>query len=144
LLGTPGYADLAQQVAGLSLRRLAPACWSGRRPVGFSIYPGRISGILFSGGSVRDRLDRPFGCYGSVSVTGASVDKPGLPGVFEIDESFIDFFKIDLVDDPYTFLATDLFRDWQVAGGGIPGAGECVGFKVPLFLGEQGQRRILN
>jgi hypothetical protein len=64
--------------------------------------------------------------------------EPGSARVFEIDESFIDFFNIDLVDGPDMFLATDLFRAWQAACGGIPGTDECVGFKVPLFLGGTG------
>jgi hypothetical protein len=48
------------------------------------------------------------------------------------------FFNADLVDDPDTFLAADLFRDWPAAGGRLPGVGECAGFTVPLFLGGTG------
>jgi len=43
-----------------------------------------------------------------------------------------------VVDDPETFLATDLFEPWAAAGGRLPGPDECVGFKVPLFLGGAG------
>jgi hypothetical protein len=64
--------------------------------------------------------------------------EPGSGDVFEIDESFADYFNVDVVDDPDTFLAADLFQDWQSAGGRLPGDGECVGFKVPLFLGGAG------
>jgi type VI secretion system (T6SS) immunity protein Tdi1 len=64
--------------------------------------------------------------------------EPGSGDAFEIDESFVDYFNVNVVDDPDTFLATDLFQDWQSAGGRPPGNGECVGFKVPLFLGGAG------
>ena len=64
--------------------------------------------------------------------------QPGSAEAFEIDESFADFFNVDVVDDPDLFLAADLFREWQAAGGEVPGAGQCVGFKAPLFLGGHG------
>ena len=139
LLGIPGYADLAQQVAGLSL------CGGLLRLVG--AHEGRLASVFIQEGFPEFAFRAvPFAIdwIGRVVATdqarspGLLLIEPGSARVFEIDESFIDFFNIDLVDDPDTFLATDLFRDWQAAGGGIPGVDECVGFKVPLFLGGAG------
>lgn len=64
--------------------------------------------------------------------------EPGSGQAFEIDESFHDYFDIDLVDDPMTLLESNLFGAWRNAGGLIPTNGQCVGFKVPLFLGGRG------
>lgn len=139
LLGTPGYVDLAQQVAGLSL------CGGLLRLVG--AREGRLASEFIQEGFPEFAARAvPFAVdwIGRVVAIdqgrspGLLLIEPGSADAFEIDESFVDFFNADVVDDPETFLAADLFRDWQAAGGGVPGVGQCVGFKVPLFLGGAG------
>lgn len=139
LLGTPGYADLAERVAGL------PLCGGLLRLVGLG--EGRLASEFIREGFPEfaaravpfavDWIGRVV-ALDQARLPGLLLIEPGSAAAFEIDESFADFFNVDLVDDPDTFLAADLFRDWQAAGGGLPGAGECAGFKVPLFLGGAG------
>jgi len=139
LLSTPGYVDLARQVAGL------PLCGGLLRLVG-EREGGLASEFIqegfpeFAAGRCRSR---PTGLAAWSRWTGRRppgllLIEPGSADAFEIDESFVDFFNVDVVDDPDTFLAADLFRDWQAAGGGVPGVGQCAGFKVPLFPGGAG------
>jgi hypothetical protein len=139
LLGAPGYIALARQVAGL------PLCGGLLRIVGSS--EGRLASVFVREGfSEFASRAVPFAVdwIGRVVAIdqgrspGLLLIEPGSGDVFEIDESFADYFNVDVVDDPDTFLAADLFQDWQSAGGRLPGDGECVGFKVPLFLGGAG------
>lgn len=134
-----GYADLARQAAGL------PLCGGLLRLAG--AREGRLaSKFIREGFPEFAPVAVPFAIdwIGRVVALdpsrppGLLLIEPGSAEAFEIDESFADFFNVDVVDDPDVFLAADLFRDWQAADGGVPGAGECVGFKVPLFLGGHG------
>jgi Domain of unknown function (DUF1851) len=139
LFSTPGYLDLARQVTGL------PLCGGMLRLVG-EREGGLASEFIREGFPEFAARAAPFAVdwIGRVVALdrgrppGLLLIEPGSADAFEIDESFADFFNVDVVDDPDTFLAADLFRDWQAAGGGIPGVGQCIGFKVPLFLGGSG------
>ena len=92
------------------------------RAVPFAVdWIGRIVGVEPSESRKRDRA--------SLAHHGRFVRQP----------AFGDYFDIDLVNDPTTFLESDLFRAWLGAGGPIPSIGQCVGFKVPLFLGGLGE-----
>jgi hypothetical protein len=139
LLGTAGYADLARQAAGL------PLCGGLLRLAG--AREGRLaSGFVREGFPEFAAVAVPFAIdwIGRVVALdqsrppGLLLIEPGSAEAFGIDESFADFFNVDVVDDPDLFLAADLFREWQAAGGEVPGVGQCVGFKVPLFLGGRG------
>ncbi|MGW4645673.1 T6SS immunity protein Tdi1 domain-containing protein [Kitasatospora sp. NPDC004289] len=62
--------------------------------------------------------------------------EPGSGEAYEIDAGVVSFVDVDLVEDPETFLAVGLFREWRAANPEVrllPG--QCVGFKVPFFLG---------
>ncbi|ANZ42866.1 hypothetical protein BBK82_19295 [Lentzea guizhouensis] len=63
--------------------------------------------------------------------------EPGSGGVFELDGTIPDLFD-QIVDDPDTFLALDLFTPWRAAHPEPLPTGTCVGFKTPLFLGGDG------
>jgi hypothetical protein len=139
LLGTAGYAGLARQAAGL------PLCGGLLRLAG--AREGQLaSGFIRDGFPELAAVAVPFAIdwIGRVVALdqsrppGLLLFEPGSAEAFEIDESFADFFNMDVVDDPDLFLAADLFREWRAAGGEVPGAGHCVGFKVPLFLGGHG------
>ncbi|GAX57814.1 T6SS immunity protein Tdi1 domain-containing protein [Streptomyces olivochromogenes] len=64
--------------------------------------------------------------------------EPGSGEAFEIDCGLIELFDQKMVSDPLTFLAADLFSEWQLEHPEPIQAGKCVGFKVPLFLGGGG------
>lgn len=64
--------------------------------------------------------------------------EPGSGEVFEIDCGVVDLFNAEMVADPVTYLASDLFEAWREANPVILSSDQCVGFKVPLFLGGAG------
>ncbi|MEU9241694.1 T6SS immunity protein Tdi1 domain-containing protein [Streptomyces sp. NPDC048385] len=64
--------------------------------------------------------------------------EPGSGEAFEIDCGLIELFDQEMVNDPLTFLAADLFSEWKQAHPEPIHAGKCAGFKVPLFLGGEG------
>lgn len=139
LLGTAGYADLARQAAGL------PLCGGLLRLAG--AREGRLaSAFVREGFPELAAVAVPFAVdwIGRVVALdqsrppGLLLIEPGSAAAFEIDESFAGFFNVAVVDDPDLFLAADLFREWRASGGEVPGAGQCAGFKVPLFLGGNG------
>jgi hypothetical protein len=145
LMAVAGYAEFAQKAAGL------PLCGGLLRVVTAS-----------EGKSATDFLREGFPEYADRAVPFAvdwigrvvAVDRarppgllliePGSADAYEIDESLVDYFDRDVVDESDVFLATDLFEDWKAAGGEAPPAGSCVGFKVPLFLGGTGSAQNLE
>jgi hypothetical protein len=72
------------------------------------------------------------------AVTQLLLLEPGSGDAFEVDCGVVDLFNVEFVADPITYLASDLFEQWVVGSPRVPAAGECVGFKVPLFLGGDG------
>ncbi|MFC0545408.1 T6SS immunity protein Tdi1 domain-containing protein [Kutzneria chonburiensis] len=64
--------------------------------------------------------------------------EPGSGDAFEIDCGIATLFDVEFVADPVTYLATDLFAEWTIDHPETPKSGDCVGFKVPLFLGGAG------
>lgn len=53
----------------------------------------------------------------------------------EIDSVFVDFHDDDLVEYGDDILAVGLFVAWFDAGGSMPGAGKCAGYRVPPRAG---------
>ncbi|WP_157856345.1 DUF1851 domain-containing protein [Actinacidiphila yeochonensis] len=64
--------------------------------------------------------------------------EPGSGDAFVIDATLVDLLDREMVEDPDTFLAADLFSEWRLGNSEQIAAEKCVGFKVPLFLGGQG------
>lgn len=64
--------------------------------------------------------------------------EPGSGGVYELDGAIPELLDRQMVDDPDTFLAQDLFTAWRAVHPERTPAGMCVGFKTPLFLGGDG------
>ena len=64
--------------------------------------------------------------------------EPGSGEAFEIDDSFQRFFERTLVDEWDEFMEADLWAGYLRGGGQPPTAEQCVGFRVPLFMGGQG------
>lgn len=139
LVGVRGYMELARASVGLPLCGGLMRILTAREghaakefvSAGFPEFSSRATpfGVDWLGSILAIDRARPSGLV---------VIEPGSAEAFEIDESFVEFFDVDLVDDPDTYLAADLYREWQKRGGRAPGVGECVGFKVPLFLGGSG------
>lgn len=65
--------------------------------------------------------------------------EPGSGEAFEIDCGISDLFNAEFVSDPLAYLALDLFDEWVATNSVLPAPGQCVGFKVPLFLGGEGE-----
>jgi hypothetical protein len=89
----------------------------------------------------RDWLGRVFAVNrkgNSGTSAGLLLLEPGSGEAYEIDESFKDFLDVALVNDPDTYLESELWDSWRSSGGEVPGVGQCIGFKVPLFLGGTG------
>jgi hypothetical protein len=65
--------------------------------------------------------------------------EPGSGEAFEIDCGISYLFDVELIADPVAYLALDLFEEWKEVNSTTPSRGQCVGFKVPLFLGGSGE-----
>lgn len=139
LVGVVGYPEFAASAVGLPLcggmLRVATETegLSAQEFIGVSFPHLAQRAVPFA----IDWLGRVF-AVDLMRVPGLLLVEPGSGMAFDIDESFVDFFNIDLVDDPDTYVASDFFNDWRSHGGRVPTINECIGFKVPLFLGGAG------
>jgi hypothetical protein len=61
--------------------------------------------------------------------------EPGTGESFEIPASFADFHNIELVDYAADALSKPFFDEWIAGGGERPDLTECIGYRIPLFLG---------
>jgi type VI secretion system (T6SS) immunity protein Tdi1 len=63
--------------------------------------------------------------------------EPGTGAALEIPMSFARFHEEELVNDAEATLAQSFFEEWSAsAGARLPvGRNECVGYRIPLFLG---------
>jgi hypothetical protein len=65
--------------------------------------------------------------------------EPGTGDTIEIPVTFRDFHESELVQHREDVLASGYFAQWKASRGGNAGLspGQCVGYKIPLFLGGQ-------
>jgi hypothetical protein len=68
--------------------------------------------------------------------------EPGVPDSYCIDQPIDPFHNKELVDGKSNPLAEALFKDWRKKTKGTVGPDQCVGYKVPLFLG--GEEKLKN
>jgi len=61
--------------------------------------------------------------------------EPGTGEALEIPVSVADFHAHELIEEADAVVALSFFGDWVSAGGARPGYAQCIGYKVPLFLG---------
>ena len=61
--------------------------------------------------------------------------EPGTGQVLEIPVNFVNFHEDELINYTNEALASDFHDQWLKEGGLIPENNECIGYKVPLFLG---------
>jgi hypothetical protein len=61
--------------------------------------------------------------------------EPGTGELLEVPANFRDFLEEELVGYQEAALASSFYREWRDEGGAIPEPDQCVGYKIPLFLG---------
>jgi hypothetical protein len=67
---------------------------------------------------------------------GVVMAEPGTGEILEIPTTFAGFHDGILIDRAEEALARNFFEDWRSsAQGRVINASECVGYRVPLFLG---------
>lgn len=60
---------------------------------------------------------------------------PGAGEALEIPADFTAFHEHELIEEPDAVAAFSFYQEWLSAGGAPPRYDQCVGYKVPLFLG---------
>jgi len=63
--------------------------------------------------------------------------EPGSGEVLQIPVALSEFHDREVVDFPDAVLAREFYRAWTASGGAEPTFGECIGYRVPLFLGGE-------
>jgi len=61
--------------------------------------------------------------------------EPGTGEALEIPVGYDDFHNHELIAEADAVVAYTFFRDWLAAGGQVPAYDQCVGYKLPLYLG---------
>ncbi len=61
--------------------------------------------------------------------------EPGAGEIMEISASIVDFHNYELVNHANDALAIDFYKQWQSINNKPIDPSQCVGYKVPLFLG---------
>ena len=85
-----------------------------------------------------DWLGRIFAADASRSEgghSGVSMFQPGTGEVLEIPCDVDMFHQSELIEYCEEALAESFYRSWISSGGGLPAVDQCVGYKIPLFLG---------
>ena len=59
----------------------------------------------------------------------------GTGKALQIPATFNSFHDIELTQDQESILLISLFRAWTASGGATPRRDQCVGYKIPPFLG---------
>lgn len=142
LMDIQGYSEFAAEFAGASFRggiyrfhddETGPQAATLVREA-FPDFASRV--IPFAYGWLGDQY--------AIDVSRKSEGKPQVlllePGsgeALEIPASFVTFHDEELVNDPEAVLAADFFEAWSSANSErLPlQRSQCVGYKVPLFLG---------
>jgi hypothetical protein len=143
LMDCPGFTELASECAGTAFGDGIVRVHSGasaRRASGliaeaFPDFPEEFQAIA------QDWMGRQFAVGAQPGMRyyqQVLLFEPASGEAFEIDSDIPSLLNTEFVSDPVTYLAADLFADWRLAGGPSVEPNECVGFRVPLFLGGEG------
>ncbi len=98
----------------------------------FPAFYGRIAVFGF------DWLGRAFAIDEKrleVGGPGVLMLQPGTGDALEIPRDVVDFHNEELVVYREEALAQSFFFEWRRKGGDVPSTAQCIGYKVPLFLG---------
>jgi Domain of unknown function (DUF1851) len=63
--------------------------------------------------------------------------EPGTGEALEIPADYSEFHAHELIEQAEAVAATSFFGQWRSAGGAPPSYDQCVGYRIPLFLGGQ-------
>ena len=64
-----------------------------------------------------------------------SILEPGTGEILEVPTGFINFMEQELIEYHEAALASSFYQEWRNVEGSIPEPNQCVGYKIPLFLG---------
>lgn len=63
--------------------------------------------------------------------------EPGTGEALEVPANYSSFHTDELVHHADAAVANSFYRAWRLAGGLAPAYDQCVGYKIPLFLGGE-------
>jgi len=138
--GVPGLDTLLNELGGQSMnqglyRVIKPdqvAAATLAMEAVFPEYRGRIVPFGF------DWLGRHFACDFKRVESGHPLVlmlEVGVGEAMEIPSTLLDFHNVELVDYIDDVLATSFWRNWRTLNPAELTFNDCVGYKVPLFLG---------
>ncbi len=108
--------------------------WNEEILQAFPEFKGRISCFAF------DWLGRQFSLDNGRIENGQPLIimfEPGTGEALEIPCNFMDFHEIEIPSYHDACLASEFFEDWSDSNPEVIKHNECVGYKVPLFLGGE-------
>ena len=106
--------------------------WNSRVAVGFPEFGNRIKCFAF------DWLGRVFAAdldRSEDEQPGVVMFEPGSGEALEIPCSVSVFHTKELIEFTDAALAENFYKQWLASDGDAPGYGQCIGYKLPLFLG---------
>lgn len=56
---------------------------------------------------------------------------------FSIPANIISFHDSEIIKSPDAALDASFYQSWRAAGGAPPAYDQCIGYRVPLFLGGE-------
>ncbi|RVD55726.1 MULTISPECIES: T6SS immunity protein Tdi1 domain-containing protein [unclassified Mesorhizobium] len=136
-----GLSELLTSFGGASFRKglyrviraQDVALWNARVTLGFPEFVGRITcfGYDWQGSAFAvdgERLEQ--------GQPGVLLFEPGTGEALEIPANIETFHDVLAIEDPDAALSANIFvEDWLAAGGAPPTYDQCIGYKIPLFLG---------
>jgi hypothetical protein len=136
----PGIDELIARFGGLSfnrgLYRIVRASdldrWQARVSLAFPHIGPRVTCFSY------DWLGRAFAADPQRMEQGRAgivMFEPGTGDVYEVPCNVETFHDQELISDGDGALATGAHREWLARGGAAPAFTQCIGYKVPLFLG---------
>lgn len=108
--------------------------WQERTAVAFPHFSKRVTVFGF------DWLGRAFALNPERDINGhpgVVMLEPGTGDVLEIPCNIQSFHNDELINFRDAALAGPFFDDWLAAGGVQPKYNQCIGYKIPLFLGGE-------
>jgi hypothetical protein len=135
-----GIAELFERFGGVSFSRglyrvIHPEDvldWQGRIHLAFPEFVGRIFCFGF------DWLGRVFALDSTRSEdgqTGVVMFEPSTGEALEIPANLSTFHLGELIEYGEAALAISFHEKWLAAGGAAPRYDQCIGYRIPMFLG---------
>lgn len=106
----------------------APAGWASH----WNEYRDRLFVFAYDWLGRQIAFDRERTVSGELLI---AILEPGTGELLEVPSDLKGFLEEELVKYHEAALATSFYREWREGGGSIPKPNQCVGYKIPLFLG---------